>query len=54
MRYKAPRITDVVVGLLLILDFYTMELDGVRDTVNIFIFPYLSFSASSEATLVAR
>ena len=43
-----------MVGLILNLEFYTEETDGLGDTVKIFLFPDLSLSASSGSVLVAR
>ena len=39
---------------LLGLHFHTEDPDCVNDTVNIFMFPDLSFSAGSEASMVTR
>ena len=44
LHYNAPHISDVVVGLILNLDFHTEDTDRVGDTVQIFIFPNLSLS----------
>ena len=41
-------------GLIFNLAFHTEDPYGVRDRVNIFLFPDLSLSASSEAVLVLR
>ena len=54
LRYKALWISHTVAGLLLSLTFCTEDPDGVGDTVNIFLLPNPSISASSEAVLVAR
>ena len=54
LRYKAPKISHIVAGLLRRLDLYTEDPDGVGGTVNIFMFTNLSLSASSEATMVSR
>ena len=40
--------------LLLGLHFHTEDPDCVNDTVNIFVFPDLSLSAGSEASIVTR
>ena len=53
LRYKAPKISHIVAGLLRRLDLYTEDPDGVGGTVNIFVFPNLSLSTSSKSTLVA-
>ena len=54
LRYKAPRVTHTVEVLLLGLHFHTEDPDCVKDTVNIFMFPDLSLSAGSEASMVTR
>ena len=54
LRYKAPRVSHIVYGLLMSLDFNTEALDGVGDKFNIFLFPNISLTEISEATLVAR
>ena len=54
LRYKAPRTSHIVDGLLMSLDFYTEDTDRVGDTVKIFLLPDLSLTEISEATLVAR
>ena len=54
LRCKAPRVTHTVEVLLLGLHFHTEDPDCVNDTVNIFMFPELSLSAGSEASMVTR
>ena len=54
LRCKAPRVTHAVAFLLLGLHFHTKDPDCVNDTVNIFMFPDLSLSAGSEASMVTR
>ena len=46
--------THTVAVLLLGLHFHTEDPDCVNDTINIFIFPDLSLSAGSEASMVTR
>ena len=46
--------THAVAVLLLGLHFHTEDPDCVNDTVKIFMFPYLSLSAGSEASMVTR
>ena len=52
--FRAPLITHPVTVMLLALDLYTEEPDGVGDSMNIFLFPELSPSIGSEATLLNR
>ena len=54
MCYKTPRISHTMDGILLSLYFYTKYPDRVGYTVNIFLFPCLYQTASSEATLVDK
>ena len=54
LRYKLPRISHIVARLLLSLYLYTEDTEMVGETGNIFLFPAISLSARSEATLVAR
>ena len=54
LRCKAPRVTHAVAVLLLGIHFHTEDPDCVNDTVNIFMFPDLSLSAGSEASMVTR
>ena len=54
LRCKAPQVTHVVAVLLLGLHFHTEDPDCVNDTVNIFMFPDLSLSTGSEASMVTR
>ena len=54
LRYKAPRVTHTVEVLLLGLHFHTEDTDYDNDAVNIFMFPDLSLSTGSEASMVTR
>ena len=54
MRYKAPRISHIISGLLLSLYLYTEDPERVGDKFNIFLFPEIYLSEISEATIVAR
>ena len=54
LRYKAPRISHAVEVLIINLKFHTEYPDGFGDTVKMFLFPNLSLSEISEASLVAR
>ena len=54
LRCKAPLVTHAVAFLLLGIHFHTEDPDCVNDTVNIFMFPELSLSAGSEASMVTR
>ena len=54
LRCKAPRVTHALAVLFLGLHFHTEDLDCINDTVNIFIFSYLSLSAGSEASMVTQ
>ena len=54
LRCKAPRVTHTVEVLILGLHFHTEDPDCVNATVNIFMFPDLSLSAGSEASMVTR
>ena len=49
-----PRVTHAVAVLLLGLHFHTEDPDCANNTVNIFIFPDLSLSTISEASMVTR
>ena len=53
-RFRSPRISHSVAVLVLGLAFYSEDPDGVGYTINIFLFPYLSPSAGSEAALLAH
>ena len=46
--------SHVVAGSILNTAFYTEDLNGVGDTVNIFLFPGLSLYAVSEVVLVVQ
>ena len=48
----APRILHYFVAMMLDLDFHTKYLDGVGDTINIFLFLYLSPSSGSYVDLL--
>ena len=54
LKCKAPRVTHAVAVLLLGIHFHAEYLDCVNDTFNIFMFPELSLSAGSEASMVTR
>ena len=54
MHLKVPCITHTVSFLLLRLDFYTKDPDGLRNTVNIFMFPYLSLAEGLEADMISQ
>ena len=54
LRCKTPRVTPAVAVLLLGIHFHTEDPDCVNDTVNIFMFPDLSLSEGSEASMVTR
>ena len=54
LQFLAPRISHSVAVLVLGLDFYSEEPDGVGEGINVFIFPDLSPSVGSEATLLAK
>ena len=54
LRYKVTHISHVVTGLILNLTFNTEDPDGIRYTVEIFLFPDISLFTSSEAALVER
>ena len=54
LRCNAPRVTHAVEVLLLGLHFHKEYPDCVNNTVNIFMFPDLSLSAGSEASMVTR
>ena len=54
LRFRAPHISHAVAVLVLGLTFYSEDLDGVGDAINVFIFPDLYSSAGSEAALLAR
>ena len=54
LRCKAPRVTHAVAVLLLGLHFHTEDPDCVNNKVNIFMFPDLSLSAGSEASMVTQ
>ena len=54
LQHKEPRISHIVSVLLLILDLYTDDPNGIGETLNIFLLPDLPLSESSEDTLVAR
>ena len=52
--FKAHHISHVVAVLILVLIVYTEHRDGVRETINIFLFLELSLEVESEAALMAR
>ena len=54
LRFCAPCIYHVVAILILGLTFYSKDLDGMGDAINVFIFPDLSPLAGSEDVLLAR
>ena len=54
LRCKAPRVTHAVAVLLLGIHFHTEDPDCVNETVNIFMFPDLSLSSGSEASMVTQ
>ena len=49
-----PKINHMVAVLLLGLSFHMEDPDGVRDSVNIFMFPDLYLTMGTEASLVAQ
>ena len=51
--YKALCTTNTLARLIIIPSFHTKDLDGVGDTVNIFMFLEISLYAGSEATMLA-
>ena len=52
--YKYHHIYHVVLGVIINLSFFTEDLYGARDTVNIFLFPNISLSEVLEAELEAQ
>ena len=54
MRFRATRIPHAVTVMVLDLDFYTKNPDGVGGAVNILLFSDLTAAVGSEAALVAR
>ena len=54
LRFRPPCNPHAVAVMVMDLDFHTEDPDGVRDTLNIFLFPYLYHSAGSEAALLTR
>ena len=54
IRYKYPRSSHTVAGMLLILSLHTEEPDEVGKIVHIFLFPYFYLSAQLEYALVVR
>ena len=54
LRFWAPCTSHDVTVIVLGLELYSKDPDGVGDAINIFIFPDLSPSASSEAVILAR
>ena len=54
MHLKNPSITHNVAVLLPGLALHIEEPNGVRNTVNIFMFPDSSLAAGNEATMIAR
>ena len=53
LRFRSPCISHAVVVLVLGLAFYSEDLDGVGDAINVFLFPDLSPSSGSEAAILA-
>ena len=54
LRFWAPRISHDSAVLVLCLAFYSEELGSMGGNINIFLFPYMSLSASSKAELLSR
>ena len=54
MRFRASITPQDVAVMMLDLVLYTKDLDGVGDTVNIFLFPDPTPADGSEAALLAR
>ena len=54
LRLRFPRISHAVAVLVLGLNFYSEDPDGVGDAINIFLFPDLLPSAASKASFLAR
>ena len=52
--FQTPHISHAVAVLILGLELYSEEPDSVVDAINVFLFPDLSPSASSEAALLTR
>ena len=52
MHYRAPQIPHAVAVMVLGLDFYIQNTDGMGGTVNILLFPYLSPSDGSKAVIM--
>ena len=52
LRYKSTCIIHLVTGILLSLELYTENPDGVGDTVNTFLFPDHSISTGSGESLL--
>ena len=54
LRFRAPRTSHAVAVIVLGLDFYSKDPYGVGDTIDVFLFPDLYPSVSSEAALLTR
>ena len=54
LRFRPPRIPHAVAVMVMDLAFHTKDLDGVGDTLNIFLLLDLSLSARLEAVLLTR
>ena len=54
MRFRAPIIPHAIAVMVLDLEFYTKDPDGMGDAVNIFLFPDLTPAAESKASLLAH
>ena len=54
LRFCHPHIPHAVVVMVMALAFHTKDVDRVKDTLKIFLFPDLSPSAGSEAALLTR
>ena len=54
LRFRHPHIPHAVVVMVMALSFHTKDVDGVEDTLHIFLFTNLSPLAGSEVDLLTR
>ena len=54
LRFRHPHIPHAVVVMVVALAFHTQDVDGVEDTLNIFLFTDLSPLAGLEAALLTQ
>ena len=52
LRLRSPHISHAIVVLVLGLAFYSEDPNGVGESINVFLFPYMSPLAGSEAALL--